>query len=395
MPSYKSFSILLFAAILSLGRIVGGQSMVSPYPSRSNHEAFWIGDRILFYGGAQWYAPPSGPGCNGQILEYGETFKLPNEWRLMSAQPFSLLDDETARYAIWTGRKLIVWGREFYGSWHGGVYDPTSDTWNLISSTNGPEVSWGASVVWTGKEMVIWGGRVPATPNTNRAAAYTNRGAAYNPSTNKWRPVPASKKVAPRADQKAVWTGKEMIIIGGENASTYTLPTARYVPGTNTWSLLPTPPSVFNFHGKAVWTGSKILYFGEDEHGHQRGILEFDPVTNAWSYLNSDPLWSQLEPRYSVWTGSEVVIWGGKDFVKGSTFFRNYGLRFNPVTNLIAKVSPPPFPIGKISHSVTWTGNEIIVWGGLAQGFDVDTPCVPAIQGAAYNPITKKWRKIQ
>ncbi len=47
---------------------------------------------------------------------------------------------------------------------------------------------------------------------------------------------------------------------------------------------------------------------------------------------------------------------------------------------------------GRAGHSVTWTGTEMIAWGGVESARDV-RPFVPA-NGAAYDPAANRWRKI-
>ena len=98
---------------------------------------------------------------------------------------------------------MIVWGGT--GDTSGGRYDPGTDTWKPISTTNAPFPRFNATVIWTGKEMIVWGGEFGSTLNS---------GGRYNPATNSWTPT-ANSPLAPRAFQTAVWTGTEMIIWAG------------------------------------------------------------------------------------------------------------------------------------------------------------------------------------
>ena len=61
--------------------------------------------------------------------------------------------------AVWTGNEMINWG----AGWSvgdtdtGGRYNPTTDDWTLITTTNAPSPRSDHTAVWTGSEMIIWG----------------------------------------------------------------------------------------------------------------------------------------------------------------------------------------------------------------------------------------------
>jgi hypothetical protein len=80
----------------------------------------------------------------------------------------------------------------------------------------------------------------------------------------------------------------------------------------------------------------------------------------------------------AVWTGSEMVVWGGED---DSGYSSNIGWRYNPSTDSWAATSSTNAPSGRILHTAVWTGTEMIVWGGV--GF--------TNTGGRYNPGTDSW----
>lgn len=84
--------------------------------------------------------------------------------------------------------------------------------------------------VWTGQSLVVWGGapvRSPAAGGAGQASGkpapnLPEYGAAYDPSSDAWRPLPV---LGPppggspgRQLHTAVWTGAEMLVWGGEGA---------------------------------------------------------------------------------------------------------------------------------------------------------------------------------
>jgi len=59
---------------------------------------------------------------------------------------------------------MIVWGgkEQNMGSRYvndGAAYDPATDTWTPISTTNAPEARWGQVAVWSNIGMIVWGGQ--------------------------------------------------------------------------------------------------------------------------------------------------------------------------------------------------------------------------------------------
>src|SRR6185503_18974145 len=102
-------------------------------------------------------------------------------------------------------------------------YDPATDTWSNLSSSNAPSARRGHSAVWTGSEVVLWGGSSSGT--------LLGDGARYDPATDTWTTIPAAGAPAPRSGHTAVWTGTRMIVWGG-GSNTGGL----YDPGAGAWS---------------------------------------------------------------------------------------------------------------------------------------------------------------
>ena len=63
----------------------------------------------------------------------------------------------------------------------------------------------------------------------------------------------------------------------------------------------------------------------------------------------------------AVWTGSEMIVWGGLNGVSLNT-----GGRYNPSTNSWTATSTTSAPDARAYHTAVWTGTQMIVWGGSA-----------------------------
>src|SRR6266513_335679 len=62
----------------------------------------------------------------------------------------------------------------------------------------------------------------------------------------------------------------------------------------------------------------------------------------------------------AVWTGSEMIVWGGGDNMD----FLNTGGRYNPADDSWTATSTANAPLARDNQSAVWTGSEMIVWGG-------------------------------
>ena len=81
---------------------------------------------------------------------------------------------------------------------------------------------------------------------------------------------------------------------------------------------------------------------------------------DTWSPTTLTNAPSPRTGHAAVWTGSEMIVWGGDS---GSTFL-NTGGRYNPSTDSWIATSTTNAPQGRESHTAVWTGSEMIVWGG-------------------------------
>jgi hypothetical protein len=117
----------------------------------------------------------------------------------------------------------------------------------------------------------------------------------------------------------------------------------------------------------------------------------YNPTADSWTARNDAGAPSMRKQHTAVWTGSEMIVWGGSsydmNFGGGYVFFGNGG-RYNPTTDRWTAVMNTNAPDGRSLHTAVWTGNEMIVWGG--RFYDVsdhifnDTwsyfPCTPPLQ---------------
>ena len=152
-----------------------------------------------------------------------------------------------------------------------------------------------------------------------------------------------------------------MIVWGGGAENTG----GRYNPATNTWTATSTAkaPSARSDH-TAVWTGTEMVVWGGDTYAG--GVLnsggKYKPNTNSWTPTGTTNAPHARLFHTAIWTGNEMIVWGGSASPGGEVL--NTGGRYNPATNSWTATSTNIAPSGRVWHTAVWTGNEMIVWGG-------------------------------
>ena len=117
----------------------------------------------------------------------------------------------------------------------------------------------------------------------------------------------------------------------------------------------------------AVWTGSAMIVWGGLDvlpnglpHDLNTGGI-YNPGTNSWTATSTAHAPSARDSHVAVWTGSEMIVWGGA----GANLIHPGG-RYNPNTNSWTATSTMNAPLADPAHKAVWTGSEMIVWGGVA-----------------------------
>ena len=159
----------------------------------------------------------------------------------------------------------------------------------------------------------------------------------------------------------------------------------RYNPGTDSWTATSTTnaPSARWDH-TALWTGSEmIVWGGTDQTNYLHTGGRYNPATDSWTPTGLANVPPGRDYHTAVWTGSEMIVWGGVDETFNVT---NTGGRYNPSTDSWIATSPGNAPSPRDSHTAVWTGSEMIVWGGYhyPPGDDLNT-------GGRYNPASDSW----
>ncbi|HUS21188.1 MAG TPA: hypothetical protein VMZ66_04155 [Aeromicrobium sp.] len=144
--------------------------------------------------------------------------------------------------------------------------------------------------------------------------------------------------------------------------------------------------------GRFVVTGVRHLSMAEIPQAPPRstpGPRPTETVTLALKAIEA-PIGTRISPA-NVWTGEELIIWGGNSWHEDwSHQPEDDGVAYNPATGTWREIDDGPLSPRNAAASI-WTGTEMLIWGGQSGevgGRDL------AANGAAYDPSTDTWRKI-
>jgi hypothetical protein len=154
------------------------------------------------------------------------------------------------------------------------------------------------------------------------------------------------------------------------------------------WTAIADSPIEGRIFPSAVWTGGEVIVFGGGKSvdgGECFGDgAVYSILKNAWELLPPSGLSGGCRKSHSaVWTGTEMIVFGGQEsgsFHGDGAIYDAYAKRWNALA-----ASPLEARSG---HAATWTGTSMLVWGGA--GAD----STRFADGALFNPSTHEWTML-
>jgi hypothetical protein len=145
--------------------------------------------------------------------------------------------------------------------------------------------------------------------------------------------------------------------------------------GSRRWAPMSPPPFTGGMRGPGIWDGQRLVLWPGSGTG---GV--YAPRVDAWASLPAAPE-DRTAGWSATWTGEEVLYWGGLDSRGRPTAD---GLALDPDGFRWRRL--PAAPIAARSHhSAVWGGGRLWVFGGR------DARGQPLADGAAYDPATGTW----
>lgn len=345
-------------------------------------------------------------------LELGDPAELELEVEALPESPLAARADHSG---VWTGTEFVVWGGFSGNKVDGGTfadgaaYDPAAGTWRTLApSPLGPRARHAA--VWTGTEMVVWGGAAEKF-----GVGGLLDGAAYDPASDRWRPIAPAPEGFDRSHARAVMFDGLAVFAGGSDprqpASSSVL---AYDPAADTWTEHTAPFPVF---AMAVVEDDLVLA-GTDVYDNGIEFATFDPRSGSHDALPPFPAEGTADWVGLTSTGSHLVAsvaflddstvavldrtlgeWTAESTVDAGRFTPGVGVSmpFAPGLNAwtgrwflawspagLQAVAPGTSETARPSEDTpcnsngvaVWTGGAVLQWGGDACRADAPAPQV-------------------
>jgi N-acetylneuraminic acid mutarotase len=234
----------------------------------------------------------------------------------------------------------------------------------------------GLTSVWTGSRMLLFG-RLETHAKDGAVLERVNVAAAYDPGANSWRRLSPPGPTGSFLGYSSVWTDKEMLVWGQGTREAFN-------PSTNRWRQLPGTRllAVHDGFGLVVWTGRELIGWGGGCCGDafSDGVA-YSPASNSWRALAGSPLAGSQHP-VGAWTGRELVVLVGDRDPSGKPWPARLAraAAYDPGTGTWRRIARPPVAGG----TAVWDGREVLVVGGGTNGRSA----------IAYDPTTNRWRRL-
>jgi N-acetylneuraminic acid mutarotase len=140
------------------------------------------------------------------------------------------------------------------------------------------------------------------------------------------------------------------------------------------------------YNHAGVWTGSELLIWGGNFSAisYTATGSRYSPENDQWTSITPVNAPAARSQHSAVWTGQEMVVWGG---FSGTDFLQS-GARYSPVSQSWQATTTSGAPSARDGHVAVWNGSRMVIWGGKnADGFLND--------GALYDPTNNVWYTIQ
>jgi Galactose oxidase, central domain len=253
---------------------------------------------------------------------------------------------------------------------------PPAGTWQLLPRAPVTSLPGDVTATWTGQEMIIHGNYFRPTGGI-RGVTF-----AYRPTTRTWVRLAngPTRQSAFETTDAAVWTGSRMLVFGQTSAI--------YDPAANTWRDMPRGGGSL-FGAVTGWTGRQFLAWGGtccEDQSHDGAA--YNPASNSWHMLPTAPLIVRRDAS-GTWTGRDLVVAGGyhRTGLSQTSILLRDAAAYNLATGRWRTIAP--MPRRTAGATAVWDGTEILFIGGARAGVRG-----PASSGLAYNPATNRWRLL-
>ena len=201
---------------------------------------------------------------------------------------------------------------------------------------------------------------------------------AGTPAAHAWRRIPPAPSTLHGLTLASAWAGGRLVVVGQPEGGGAPAMGAAYDPSAHRWTPLFPPKPM------GPYPGDRALWTGKRMIVmNPADTFVYDPRSDRWKRLRRG------HPGLVTWTGHEVIAWGGGccgDALKD-------GVAYNPATGRWRTL--PRSPLAGSQHPEgVWTGRELLIFVG-DRSPDTGKPWPARLaRAAAYDPATNAWRRI-
>jgi N-acetylneuraminic acid mutarotase len=275
--------------------------------------------------------------------------------------------------AVWTGSVVVVWGggdlaaTTDYNT--GARYNPGSNTWSAMSNGGAPSARRNAFAVWTGSRVLVFGGE------QKNGSAVGNAG-LYDPVNDVWSNTAGG--APPSALSPAVgWNGASFYVYGGRAGANDVATLSSYTPSSNTWAPLTAGPAAREAAFGAVDGANFVVWGGINGTTLKSDGARYATAGTTWTPLGTTgaPVARQAVNRVSGWAANVAsgvtLLVGGQG--SASTDFKKDGAIYDSAADKWTAVSAWPSGADHEAAAAVWTGTEFVIWGGRNAGSVIAT----------------------
>ncbi|WP_437787254.1 kelch repeat-containing protein [Sorangium sp. So ce1097] len=273
------------------------------------------------------------------------------------------------------GRVLVTGG--YSGSAYltsTALYDPTTDSWSSAASLGASRFEHTATLLQDGRVLVT-GGR--------SGSSYRTSSAIYDPSTNSWSSVGAMGTARSGHTATLLQDGR-VLVTGGYNSVSLELSSAEiFDPSSLTWTAVPSMSVNRDIHAATLLQDGKVLVTGgivsRSSVNATPTVEVYDPVTNAWTALQSMNNQRAMHTATLLANG-RVLVTGGRSYSPSPSTLTSAEV-YDPAATLW--VSTPSMPNAHLGSSATLLHDGRVLVAG--------TDGVWNSTADLYDPATNTW----
>jgi hypothetical protein len=396
---------------------------IAPGPTGSSGVGVWTGREIV-------YATPGPSGTIGVTPGGAAYDPATDAWRTISPPPVSTIELTGLGGSFWTGTEILF---PRYLS----AYNPTADAWRAMAAPPGELAGQIMTSVWSGRELVSatwWDTAVAYDPATDAwrslppapkagiagpTMAATRYGGglvfvdwegqakAFDTATEQWRslslpmtqPVKCNTRAVTLGDAAVIDICSQLLLLDRDDhftpierpldARTFMATLVPAAGGIVAWS-----SNDDTLNDKEAPYTSFQLWVPPNDMAPRTTVdsttppapssAPAAPATPTGSWLELDPgLLSDRDNAVSVWTGTELIVWGGTTGGSSSSTGLADGAAYNPSTQTWRSI--PDAPISGTHPIAVWDHRRMLVWEKSETG---ESPA------AAFDPSTDTWTSL-